>query len=129
MEKAKEVNKFFNQWPYRTDMVVYGVNEYWATPWEFAAKSGDCEDYAISKYYALRALGVPADKLRIVALKDTIKNIGHAVLAVYIDDTAYILDNLSSMMLQHTRLTHYKPQFSVNEHYRWGHAKIVKKPK
>ena len=127
MDQAREVNRFFNQWPYRTDIVVYGLNEYWATPLEFAKNSGDCEDYAISKYYALRALGVPKDKLRIVAVKDTIKNIGHAVLAVYIGETAFILDNLSMIPLEHTRLTHYKPQFSVNEEYRWGHARIVKK--
>ena len=127
MEQAREVNKFFNQWPYRTDNVVYGVSEYWATPFEFVVKSGDCEDYAIAKYYALRALGVPKEQLRIVAVKDTIKNIGHAVLAVYVNDTAFILDNLSMVPLEHTRLTHYKPQFSVNEEFRWGHARIVKK--
>ena len=127
MEQLRAVNKFFNQWPYRTDKVVWGVEEFWATPNEFIVKSGDCEDYAIAKYYALRSLGVPAEQLRVVALKDTIRGIGHAVLAVYMDGTAYILDNLSSMVLVHSRLTHYSPVFSVNEEYRWAHAKISKK--
>ena len=125
--KAKAVNTFFNTWPYRTDDVVWGVPEYWATPEEFLEKSGDCEDYAITKYYAMRSLGVSADKLRVVAVKDTIRGIGHAVLAVFIKDKAYILDNLSPYVLEHTVLKNYRPQFSVNEHYRWGHARIVKK--
>lgn len=125
--KAKAVNTFFNTWPYRTDDVVWGVPEYWATPEEFLEKSGDCEDYAITKYYAMRSLGVSADKLRVIAVKDTIRGIGHAVLAIFINDTAYILDNLSPYVLEHTVLKNYRPQFSVNEHYRWGHARIVKK--
>lgn len=125
--KAKAVNTFFNTWPYRTDDVVWGVPEYWATPEEFLEKSGDCEDYAITKYYAMRSLGVSADKLRVVAVKDTIRGIGHAVLTIFINDTAYVLDNLSPYVLEHTVLKNYKPQFSVNEHYRWGHARIVKK--
>lgn len=127
--KAKEVNKFFNTWPYRTDEVVWKVPEYWATPEEFLVKSGDCEDYAITKYFALRSLGIPAEKMRIVAVEETIRGIGHAVLAFYHKDTAYILDNLSSIMLEHSVLTNYRPQFSVNEEFRWGHARIVKKKK
>ena len=129
MEKAKAVNNFFNQWPYKSDIMLWGVTDYWETPAEFLGKSGDCEDYAISKYYALRSLDVPAKQLRIVALRDTIRNLGHAVLAVYIDGNAYILDNLSNMVLVHTRLTHYAPQFSVNEEFRWAHIKPLNAPK
>ncbi|MDL2266950.1 transglutaminase-like cysteine peptidase [Desulfovibrio sp. OttesenSCG-928-G15] len=123
MEKVKEVNKFFNVWPYKTDQEVWGVEDYWATPKEFVRKSGDCEDFAISKYYALRDLGVPASSMRIVALKDTIRNLGHAVLVVYTQNDAYILDNLSNMVLSHKKLPHYAPQYSVNEEFLWRHVK------
>lgn len=123
MEQAQGVNKFFNQWPYKTDREVWGVEDYWATPREFMLHSGDCEDYAIAKYYALRDLGVPKEKLRVVALKDTIRNIGHAVTAVFIGDDAYILDNLSNLVLSHKKLTLYAPQYSVNEDYLWRHVK------
>lgn len=129
MEQVKAVNSFFNQWPYKTDMAVYGVSDYWATPAEFLKRSGDCEDYAITKYYALRNLGVPADKMRVVALKDTIRNLGHAVLVVFVDGNAYVLDNLSNLVLAHSRLKHYAPQFSVNEEYRWAHVVPVNKKK
>ena len=116
-----EVNKFFNRFPYRLDSEAYGIMDYWATPAEFMAKSGDCEDYAIIKYFALRQLGFDTDALRIVVLTDTIRNLAHGVLAVYIASEVYILDNLSNLAMSHNRLKHYKPQFSVNEKYRWVH--------
>jgi len=121
-DQVREVNRFFNQWPYKTDQEVYGVEDYWATPREFIEKSGDCEDYAISKYYALRELGVPAALLRVAAVKDTIRNLGHAVLIVFMDGDAYVLDNLTNLVLSHKRLTHYAPQFTVNEDFLWRHV-------
>ena len=127
LEKAKAVTVFFNRWPYKTDQAVYRVADYWATPREFMAKSGDCEDYAITKFYALMKLGVDPENMRIVALKDTIRNLAHAVLAVYTNNDAYILDNLTDMTLTHTRYTHYLPQYSVNEVYRWAHVRPKKK--
>ena len=76
---------------------------------------------AIAKYFALRDLGFPASQMRIVVLKDTLRNLDHAVTAVYLDGDAWILDNLSNAVLSHKRLSHYRPQFSVNEEYRWAH--------
>jgi predicted transglutaminase-like cysteine proteinase len=121
-ERAKAVNQFFNGWPYKLDMEVWGVREYWATPKEFMSRSGDCEDYAIAKYYALRNVGYSEDEVRIVALKDTIRGIGHAVLAVYSGNDILILDNLSMIVASHTRYKHYKPQVSMNETTRWAHV-------
>ncbi len=120
-EKLVAVNDFFNRWPYRQDRELYGRSEYWATPREFMSRSGDCEDYAIAKYFALRALGFSRDALRIVVLKDRIRGIGHAVLAVYLADDILILDNLSSLIVSHSRYRHYVPQFSMNETTRWAH--------
>ena len=121
LEQVKAVNVLINRWPYRTDMDVWGVMDYWETPVEFFQKSGDCEDFAIAKYFALRDLGFPASQMRIVVLKDTLRNLDHAVTAVYLDGDAWILDNLSNAVLSHKRLSHYRPQFSVNEEYRWAH--------
>lgn len=120
-DKLKAVNAYFNRWPYRLDIDVYGVSEYWATPNEFLRLSGDCEDYSITKYYALRQLGVPAERMRIVMLLDTIRGIAHSVLTVRQGEETYVLDNLTDMVLPHRRYDHYKPQYSVNEHYRWAH--------
>lgn len=122
MEQITAVNRYFNRWPYRLDIDVYGVSDYWATPGEFLKLSGDCEDYSISKYYALRKLGFPVDDMRIVLLKDNIRNISHAVLAVKMEDESYILDNMSDLVLSHLKYEHYVPQYSVNEFYRWAHV-------
>ena len=121
MGKLKRVNQFFNQWPYRTDMEAWGQSDYWANPKEFISKSGDCEDYAITKYYALKDLGIPVEDMRITVLNDSIRGLEHAVLAVDVDGTTYILDNVSNLILADTKLKHYKPYFSVNENFRWVH--------
>lgn len=126
MEKLKGVNKFFNQWPYRLDKANYGKSDYWASPKEFLKKSGDCEDYAIAKFYALKELGFSGDQMRIVAVKDQIRGIGHAILAVYLPENVYVLDNQTIMVLPHTKYKHYLPQYSVNESYRWMHVPTKK---
>ncbi|WP_148266956.1 transglutaminase-like cysteine peptidase [Pseudodesulfovibrio mercurii] len=122
MDRLRAVTRFFNKWPYRLDMANWGVSDYWETPWEFLKKSGDCEDYSIAKFYALQELGFTDDQLRIVAVKDAIRGIGHAVLAVYATDDIYILDNQTDMVLSHTKYKHYIPQYSINEKYRWMHV-------
>ena len=59
-EKLEQVNRFFNQTPFVSDMEHWGKEDYWATPIEMLATSGgDCEDFAISKYFTLLQLGVP----------------------------------------------------------------------
>ena len=121
LDEVKAINTFFNQWPYRTDLEVYGVPDYWATPAEFIGKSGDCEDYAITKMYALMDLGYQADQLRLVILKDTIRNLDHAVLAVYINEDVYILDNMTNQVNTHERYRYYRPQLSMDSVFRWAH--------
>lgn len=121
-QKLGVVNSYFNRWPYRQDRELYGLSEYWATPREFMSRAGDCEDYAIAKYFALREVGFNPDELRIVILKDEIRNVSHAVLAVYLVEDIVILDNLSNQILSHSRYKHYIPQYSMNETARWAHV-------
>ena len=121
-EQLHAVNRFFNRWPYKLDPEIYGRSEYWASPSEFMSSSGDCEDFAIAKFFALRDLGLGNDDMRIVILFDRIRNIGHAVLAVYRDSDALILDSLSNMIVSHSKYRHYLPQYSMNETLRWAHV-------
>ncbi len=123
LDLIKFVNSFWNTFPYKEDIINWGVEDYWAIPNEFLKKSGDCEDYAIIKYFTLKELGIPTARMRIVVLRDSIRNLAHAVLAVYIGNDVYILDNLSNTALSHKRLTHYVPQYSINENNRWAHLK------
>ena len=123
MDLLRYVNSFWNTWPYKEDIVNWGVEDYWAIPAEFLKKSGDCEDYAIVKYFTLKELGIPSENMRIVVVRDTVRNLAHAVLAVYLNGDAYILDNLSNAVLSHSRIRQYSPQYSVNEAGRWAHLK------
>ena len=120
-ERLAAVNDFFNRWPYKRDQELYGRAEYWATPTEFMARSGDCEDFSIAKYFALRELGFAKDEMRIVILMDEIRGIGHAVLAVYEGGDILILDSLSNLIVSHDRYRPYRPQYSMNETTRWAH--------
>jgi predicted transglutaminase-like cysteine proteinase len=123
LELLRFVTKFWNSWPYKEDIVNWGTEDYWEIPAEFLQRSGDCEDYAIIKYFTLKELGIPPEDMRIVVVRDTIRNLGHAVLVVYMQNDAYVLDNLSNVVLSHTRFRHYSPQYSVNETGRWAHLK------
>lgn len=122
LDRIKAVNRFFNRWPYKTDTAVYGRSEYWATPSEFMARSGDCEDYSIAKFFALRQVGFRNEELRIVVLWDEIRALGHAVLAVETQGGTLILDSLSDLVVNHQRYRHYIPQVSMNESARWAHV-------
>ncbi len=79
----------------------------WQTPEEtFILKSGDCEDYAIAKYFHLIAQGVNAEKLNLalVLLKDPFnKEEGfktHVVLLYEDNDKTWVLDNYSSEIVE-----------------------------
>ena len=121
-EQVRKINRFVNQWRYRSDHENFGKSDYWATPLEFMQRSGDCEDYAIAKYVSLRELGVPSERLRMVVVQDTLRDLAHAVLAVYLDDEVVILDNLTNAVLPHDRVFQYVPYYSVNETTRWAHV-------
>ena len=120
MELLRYVNSFWNAWPYVEDIVNWKQEDYWEIPAEFLKKSGDCEDYSIIKYFTLKELGVAPESMRIVVVRDTIRNFAHAVLVVYLNGDAFILDNLSNSVLSHTKLRQYSPQYSVNEFGRWA---------
>jgi predicted transglutaminase-like cysteine proteinase len=121
IEKLHAVNRYFNRWPYKLDREVFGVNEYWASPKEFMTRSGDCEDFSIAKYFALRELGFSNEEMRVVIVMDRIRNIGHAVLAIYEKNDILVLDSLSDVILSHSKYKHYLPQYSMNETTRWAH--------
>lgn len=123
MEKLAEVNSYMNEHRYITDPVNWGVPDYWEVPREFFQKDGDCEDYAIAKYLSLRILGVPPDMLRLVVLQDENLRVPHAILVVYVNGTALVLDNQFGRVVQADRIQHYRPIYSVNENHWWLHAR------
>ena len=78
----------------KTDLEQWGEVERWSTPLEtFDTGYGDCEDYAIAKYVALKRLGVRDENLGIVLIETNITNENHAILAVGASGTRYLLNN------------------------------------
>ncbi len=122
-QMVSNVNTLLNKVRYVSDNTNYGKSDYWATPIEFLMRGGDCEDYAIAKYTALRILGVPEDRMRLAIVQDMQKNIPHAILIVYTDNGAMILDNQLSTTPKAESIAHYKPIFSINRTAWWLHTK------
>jgi len=128
-EQLREVNRYANELPYVLDIDNYGVEDYWAIPREFFNNGGDCEDYAITKYFSLRWLGYPDADLRIVVVQDTNLRAPHAVLAVGRGEDILVLDNQVRGVLPHRQEVHYAPVYTINEHGWWIHTPAAAGPR
>jgi predicted transglutaminase-like cysteine proteinase len=124
-EKLELVNQFFNQTPFVSDAEHWGKEDYWATPIEMLATSGgDCEDFAIGKYFTLVQLGVPVKKLQITYVKAmnwNPINQAHMVLAFYPTPEAIpeILDNLIPEIKSASLRKDLTPVYSFNGEGLW----------
>lgn len=122
-EKLALANQFFNtRIDFRDDSVVWQQQDYWATPIEFLRKgAGDCEDYAIAKYFTLREIGVPANQLRITYVKALQLNQAHMVVTWYSTPEAIplVLDNLKTAILPATQRTDLLPVYAFNGEGLW----------
>jgi predicted transglutaminase-like cysteine proteinase len=116
--KLEQVNVFFNQnILYASDWTVWGVEDYWATPMECIGKGmGDCEDYAIAKYFALLQMGIPMNKLFISYVKSLKYNCAHMVLTYFETPTSMplVLDNYEPRILPGNQRTDLIPVYSFN---------------
>ncbi|MDY0747794.1 transglutaminase-like cysteine peptidase [Paucibacter sp. R3-3] len=119
------VNNYMNQRiAFREDIDVWGVIDYWATPLEALNKgAGDCEDYAIAKYFSLLSAGMPIAKLRMVYVRASLRgqSLAHMVLAYYAQPGAdpLILDNLIPDVRPASQRPDLRPVFSFNSEGLW----------
>jgi len=112
------VNGFFNRLPFVDDLKHWGVVDYWASPAEMqASNGGDCEDFSIAKYFALKEIGVPISRLRITYVKATRINQAHMVLAYYPGQDAepLILDNLEDQIRPASQRPDLIPVYAFND--------------
>ena len=126
LNQLKNVNDFFNKITYKSDSSHWGKKDYWATPIEFMGTgAGDCEDYAIAKYFSLVKLGVPEDKLRITYVIYTKSNSkyeqAHMVLTYYHKSGAepVVLDNINKTLKLASKRNDLKPVYSFNTSGLW----------
>jgi len=125
LERLTLVNTFFNKSiRFGTDQEVWEQEDYWATPLETLGRgAGDCEDFAIAKYFSLLAIGIPEPKLRFVYVRallqqgQTLRVEPHMVLAYYKAPGAepLVLDNLTSIIAIASQRSDLVPVYSFNK--------------
>ena len=129
-EKIELANFYINRNNYDDDRIerIYDENgkktgvirSQWMTLYDFLTKGGDCEDYATSKYFMLRELGIAAEDMRVVVVFSRELRGYHAVLAVQRPDGAtWLLD--SDNVVRKKRHIGYRYIFAINENSIWDH--------
>lgn len=128
--KLERINNFVNQHvAFEDDIDIWNQSDYWATPLETIGRGrGDCEDFAIIKYYSLHDAGVPLIKLRLVYVKARLNGPNgpylqaHMVLAYYPMPNAepLVLDNLVPEIKPASQRSDLHPIFSFNSEAIWA---------
>tara|TARA_R110000868_G_scaffold306149_4_gene567156 strand:- start:1439 stop:2143 length:705 start_codon:yes stop_codon:yes gene_type:complete len=121
--KLESVNRFFNRVRFVDDIRVWGQKDYWATPVEFLGRNaGDCEDFTIAKYFTLRALGIPSEKLRLMYVRALRLKQSHMVLAYFEtpDAMPLVLDNINEKILPANYRQDLQPIYSFNGDGLWA---------
>lgn len=122
LQKLIKVNDFFNMLYFVDDQKLWGEDNYWATPIEFiGANGGDCEEFAIAKYFTLLALGIDDHKMRITMVKALQQNQYHMVLSYYETpgSVPLVLDNLDAKIKPADQRQDLYPVYSFNGKQLW----------
>jgi predicted transglutaminase-like cysteine proteinase len=125
--KLERVNEFFNRMANVADSANWGQRDYWATPVELlAVAGGDCEDFAIAKYFSLKMMAVPEDRLRLTYVRayaggTSLTIVPHLVLVYYPDPEAepLVLDNLIPEIKPASARSDLVPTYSFNANGLW----------
>lgn len=132
IRKLSHINSFLNKILPAHDISSSSSIDYWATPKEFLLQGhGDCEDYAISKYFTLLELNIPKEKLYFAVVNIKGQKSAHMVLLFQEDKNSspLVLDNLSFRVIPLTKRPDLIPNFAFNEidAYRFTHEKFTEK--
>ena len=122
LQKLENVNIFFNRINFVSDAIHWQKTDYWATPLEFlASDGGDCEDFALAKYFTLKLLGVADEKMNITYVKAWKIKQAHMVLTYYETPGAVplVLDNLVTAIEPANKRPDLLPVYSFNGSGLW----------
>ncbi|MBU8911475.1 MAG: transglutaminase-like cysteine peptidase [Desulfobacterales bacterium] len=110
------VNRFFNQLEYCSDIKTWNKKDYWASRLEFLGRGqGDCEDYAVAKFLTMAQLGVPEKKLFLTYVKAVgYPDAAHLVVTYYKEPgtVPFVLDNYIKKILPATQRPDLIPVYS-----------------
>jgi hypothetical protein len=99
-----------------SDMAQHGQADVWSSPLAtFASGAGDCEDYAIAKFAALRMAGISPEDLRIVVLRDLLHGEDHATVLARLDGHWLMLDNRRMAMIEDMDVRAHRPLFVIGD--------------
>ena len=99
-----------------SDMAQFGQIDVWSSPLTtFASGAGDCEDYAIAKFAALRMAGVSPEDIRIVVLRDLLHGEDHAAVLARLDGHWLMLDNRRMAMIEDIDVRNHRPLFVIDD--------------
>ena len=129
-QQLRLVNRYVNKRRYRRDRKAVSLSvapggqaelsNHWTTLLEFMRRGGDCEDFAVAKYFLLREMGVPAADMRVLVAWERQERDYHAVLAVRREDgTAWLLELDNTIVRSSTR--RYRFIYALNEEGVWDH--------
>jgi predicted transglutaminase-like cysteine proteinase len=116
------VNDFINRLIFVDDIDHWGQQDYWATPLEtISSGGGDCEDFAIAKYFTLKYLHVSDERMRITYVKALNINKPHMVLTYFLtpESEPLVLDNLDEEIKPSSQRTDLLPIYSFNAGGLW----------
>ena len=101
---------------YTSDRLLHAVGDVWSSALEtFSAGQGDCEDFAIAKYVALREAGIAAQDLRLLIGRIPAIAQAHAVVAARLDGRWLILDNRRMAMVEDIDASELQPMFALDD--------------
>lgn len=126
-KRVRMVNRYFNHISYVRAEINWGDPGYWETPFQFLSRGGQCQDYAIAKYFALRESGLSEDALRFVVVYDNISKQYHAITVVDLDGDLIALDNQMADVTSVADLAfRYVPYYSLNDLAWWPYASAIR---
>jgi predicted transglutaminase-like cysteine proteinase len=99
-----------------SDLAQWGVIDRWSAPLvTLTTGLGDCEDYAIAKYVALKEVGMAAEDVKLIIVRDLAVGGEHAVVAVRFDGHWIILDNRWLILVEDSQIRQMVPLFVLNQ--------------
>ena len=123
-QQIRLVNRYINKQRYKDDRVSSRsvAGNQWETLTEFLQRGGDCEDFAVAKYFILRELGVDAEDMRIVIGKESKRATHHAMLAIKFDEGVWLLEN-DNTIHRNGYQDISKFVYAINEQGIWDHER------
>jgi len=132
IRKLSHINLFLNKILPANDIKTKSTLDHWATPKEFLIEGyGDCEDYAIAKYFTLIELGIKKENMYFAVVDVKGAKNTHMIL-LYVEDknkSPLVLDNLSFKVIPLSKRKKLIPKFAFNETnaYKFTHDKFTQK--